>query len=113
MSLACDLPPESHLLTRTYYVYILSCNSRRLYIGVTNNLARRLYEHKHKLLDGFTKRYNLDQLVYYESTQDIVSAIQREKRLKNWPRARKLELIERFNPEWKDLADGVPEIAES
>jgi putative endonuclease len=89
---------------KSYFVYILCCNSRRLYIGVTNNLMRRVFEHKSKLIAGFTKRYNIDQLVYYEQHGDIVNAIAREKRLKNWPRMKKLALIERFNPCWTDLA---------
>jgi len=93
------------MLARTYYVYILACNSRRVYIGVTNNLVRRVYEHKQKLVKGFTARYNLDQLVYYESTPDIRAAIQREKQLKNWPRRRKIALIESVNPTWRDLSD--------
>ena len=89
---------------RMYYVYILA--SRRngtLYIGVTNNLMRRVYEHRMELVEGFTKRYHVHQLVYYESTSSIRSAIEREKRLKKWKRAWKIELIEGFNPEWRDL----------
>jgi putative endonuclease len=89
---------------KSYFVYILCCNSRRLYVGVTNNLMRRVYEHKSKLIAGFTKRYNIDQLVYYEQHGEIVNAIAREKRIKNWPRIKKLALIERLNPRWTDLA---------
>jgi len=74
-----------------------------LYIGVTNNLARRVYEHKNGLLEGFTKKYKIDNLVYYESTEIIESAITREKQLKKWNRQWKINLIERDNPEWNDL----------
>ena len=91
-------------MQRTYYVYILS--NRRdgvLYVGVTNNLHRRMYEHKNKLIKGFTKRYNLDKLVYYDHTTDISLAITREKQLKQWKREWKIALIEKNNPEWKDL----------
>ena len=88
---------------KTYYVYVLTCNSRRLYIGVTNNLMKRLNEHKTKVVKGFTARYNLSQLVYYEQTPDVLSAIAREKQLKSWSRAKKIALIESMNPEWKDL----------
>lgn len=87
-----------------YYVYILTCSSRRLYVGVTNNLERRLYEHKNKIIEGFTKRYNLDQLVYFEQTPDVLSAIGREKQIKGWTRAKKIALIEATNPEWKDFS---------
>jgi predicted GIY-YIG superfamily endonuclease len=87
-----------------FYVYILS-NQRNtvLYIGVTNNLKRRTYEHKTKALKGFTSRYNIDKLVYYEHYTHIEEAIMREKRLKKWKREWKNELINKNNPEWKDL----------
>lgn len=88
---------------QTYFVYILSNNSKTLYIGVTNNLERRIYEHKNKLIDGFTKRYNITKLVYYELFGEAALAISREKQLKGWLRKRKIELIESMNPEWKDL----------
>jgi putative endonuclease len=74
-----------------------------LYIGVTNNLRRRVYEHKNGLIEGFTKKYNVNRLVYYEQTENIEGAIQREKRLKKWNRQWKIELIEQINPDWKDL----------
>jgi len=83
----------------------MSNNSRTLYIGVTDNLTRRVYEHKNKLLEGFTKRYNLTKLVYYETTNDINAAIRREKQLKNWHREWKINLIESINKEWRDLAE--------
>ncbi len=87
-----------------YYVYILaSQRNGTLYVGVTNDLVKRVYEHKQKLVDGFTKKYGLGILVYYESTGDIMGAIQREKQIKKWNRAWKLRLIEKSNPDWKDL----------
>ena len=89
---------------KTYYVYILaSKRNGTLYIGVTNNLIRRVYEHKNGLINGFTKKYTVHMLVYYEHTNDIYSAIQREKRLKKWERKWKIELIETMNPDWHDL----------
>jgi len=87
-----------------YYVYILTNkNNKVLYIGVTNDLERRIFEHKNKLVEGFTKKYNLNKLIYYEMTEDINSAIEREKQLKNWHRDWKINLIKSFNPMWKDL----------
>jgi putative endonuclease len=77
-----------------------------MYVGVTNNLERRVYEHKNKLVDGFTKKYNISKLVYFESTTDVKSAIAREKQLKGWIRKRKNELVEEVNPKWNDLSDG-------
>ena len=74
-----------------------------MYIGVTNNLYKRVYQHKNKLIDGFTKKYNVTKLVYYESTEDVTSAITREKQLKGWVRKKKNDLIVTINPEWKDL----------
>jgi putative endonuclease len=89
-----------------YYVYILTNkNNKVLYIGVTNDLERRIYEHKNKLVEGFTKKYNLNKLIYYEMTEDISSAIEREKQLKNWHRDWKINLIKSFNPMWKDLGE--------
>jgi putative endonuclease len=88
-----------------YFVYILTNKSNKvLYIGVTNNLERRMFEHKNKMINGFTKRYNLTKLVYFEETSDIKSALEREKQLKNWHRDWKIKLINNFNPEWKDLS---------
>lgn len=89
---------------REYYAYIMANKSRTLYIGVTNNLERRVYEHKTKLLDGFTKRYNLNRLVYFESTDDIGAAIEREKEVKGWVRRKKVALIHTLNPAWEDLS---------
>ena len=89
-----------------YYVYILTNTYNTvLYIGVTNNLERRLYEHKNKLVDGFTKKYNLHKLVYFDTTTDVRSAIEREKQLKGWARAKKNALIESINPDWTDLSE--------
>ncbi len=75
-----------------------------MYIGVTNDLERRMYEHKHKLIEGFSKKYNLTKLVYYEIYNNINDAIKREKQLKNWHREWKIKLIENMNPEWRDLS---------
>jgi len=91
-----------------YYVYIMTNWSNKvLYIGVTNNLERRCYEHKHKIIKGFTDKYNINKLVYFEMTNDIKEAITREKQLKGWLRKKKIELIEKINPEWKDLSEGL------
>jgi putative endonuclease len=90
--------------TGTYYVYIMTNVSHTLYIGVTNDLARRVYEHKHKLCPGFTERYNISQLVYHEECSDVMAAISREKQLKNWRREKKVALIRVFNPPWADLS---------
>jgi putative endonuclease len=93
----------------SYYVYILASRiGGTLYIGVTNDLIRRVFEHKSKFVAGFTKRYDVVRLVYYEQYDDIETAIQREKRLKKWNRAWKIQLIEEKNPNWMDL---YPEIA--
>ena len=88
-----------------YYVYMMTNRSRTLYTGVTNDLRRRVYEHKHKLIEGFTKKYNITILVYYEETTDIRSAIAREKQIKGWLRSKKIALIESMNPQWQDLSE--------
>lgn len=89
----------------TYYIYILASKKNgTLYIGVTNNLERRMYEHKNGLIKGFTKKYNIKNLVYYEETDDVSIAITREKQLKKWEREWKLKLIEKENPGWEDLS---------
>ena len=80
-----------------YYVYIVASFSKRLYVGVTNDLVRRVYQHKHGELDGFTKRYRIGRLVYYEVHRDIREAIKREKVIKGWRREKKVELIEQMN----------------
>jgi putative endonuclease len=89
---------------KTYYVYILTnWDNEVMYIGVTSDLNKRLYEHQNKLIDGFTKKYNVDKLVYYETSLDIRSAIEREKQLKKWRREKKNVLVETLNPEWLAL----------
>ena len=88
------------------FIYILTTNDHKvLYIGVTNNLRRRLYEHKMGMVEGFTRRYGVHQLIYYEQYNDIEVAIKREKQLKGWKRIKKEWLINKLNPEWKDLAE--------
>ena len=89
---------------KQYYVYIMTNKSRTLYTGVTGDLERRVYEHKHKLVPGFTSKYNITRLVYFEMTHDIQAAISREKQIKGWLRKKKIALIESMNPEWKELA---------
>jgi len=91
------------MLEKQYYVYILTNKSNTLYTGITNDLYRRLYEHKNKLTPGFTKKYNIDKLIYYEVFDDPESAIQREKEIKGWTRKKKLELIKKVNPNFKEL----------
>ncbi len=93
---------------RSYWVYIL-CSKRNgtLYIGVTNDLARRIYEHREKIADGFTKKYNVTQLVHAEEFQDINDALSREKSLKKFDRVQKLQLIEKYNPKWEDLYNNI------
>ena len=92
----------------TYYVYIMASQKQgTLYIGVTSDLKKRVYEHKNDLIDGFTKKYQVHKLVYCESTDDVKAAIQREKQLKKWKRQWKIDLIEEDNPEWRDLNDDL------
>jgi len=93
---------------KQYYVYILSnWNNEVLYIGVTNNLKRRVYEHKNNTVRGFTEKYNVDKLVYYEIYNDAYTAIGREKQLKGLMRYKKEHIIENINPLWKDLYDSI------
>ncbi|MGD0128351.1 MAG: GIY-YIG nuclease family protein [Terriglobia bacterium] len=92
----------------TYSVYIMASKSRTLYTGVTNNLERRVLEHRRKLVPGFTARYNIDRLVFFEVCGDPRAAISREKQIKGWTRLRKVALIESLNRDWKDLSDGWP-----
>jgi putative endonuclease len=90
---------------RDYWVYMLTSNGNKvIYVGVTNDLQRRIYEHKHKPIDGFTARYNVHRLVYMESTPSIEAAIAREKQLKGWRREKKNALVAAINPDWRDLA---------
>ena len=93
-------------MSNTYAVYILTnYNETTFYIGVTGNLQKRIWEHKNKVVDGFTKKYNVDKLVYYEVTEDVQSALNREKQLKRWHRQWKINLIKEMNPEFKDLSE--------
>ena len=92
------------MMSKEYYVYIMTNRSRTLYTGVTNDLLRRVYEHKNKLIKGFTSKYNIQYLVYYETASSIYSAIEREKQSKGWLRAKKIALIESINPELEDLS---------
>jgi putative endonuclease len=91
-------------MPRRYYVYIATNATRTLYTGVTNDLERRMYEHRNKLFPGFTSKYNISWLVYYEETDDIGVAIMREKQIKGWTRAKKVALIESTNRKWQDLS---------
>jgi putative endonuclease len=89
---------------KQFYVYILASKSRVIYTGVTSNLQRRVYEHKNKLLPGFTSKYNVNRLVYYESISAGKAAIAHEKQIKGWLREKKVALIEMVNPTWQDLS---------
>ncbi len=89
---------------KQYYVYIMTNTSRTLYVGVTNDLERRVYEHKQKMVPGFTTAYNINRLVYFEATQNINAAIAREKQLKRWRRLKKVSLVDSVNPQWNDLS---------
>lgn len=93
-------------MSNPYFVYILASKSKVLYTGVTNNLARRLLEHKNKLVQGFTAKYNINRLVYYEEYNNPEEAILREKQIKGWVRIKKIKHIEGINPGWKDLSEG-------
>jgi len=92
--------------SRTYYVYIVTNRSRTLYVGVTNNLKRRVWQHKQGDIKGFTSRYHIDQLVHYELFGDVRAAIAREKQIKHWRREKEIQLIVSDNPQWFDLSDG-------
>ena len=91
---------------KTYYVYIVTNRSRTLYTGVTSDLQKRVYQHKHKMASGFTSKYNIGRVVYFESYTDVRVALAREKQMKGWLRAKKIALIEADNPEWEDLSAG-------
>ncbi len=93
-----------HGSSQEYYVYIMASSARTLYIGVTNDLVRRVFEHKQGQGGGFTSRYNVKKLVYHEPTTDVLSVITREKELKGWRRNKKVALVASINPEWRDLA---------
>jgi putative endonuclease len=89
-----------------YYVYLLTNRSGTLYTGLTSDLERRVSQHKHKLVDGFTEKSNVGILVYYEATDDVRAAIAREKQIKAWRRSKRIALIESMNPQWRDLSEG-------
>jgi putative endonuclease len=94
------------ILSKSYWVYLLTkWNNKVMYVGVTNDLERRIYEHKNKLVDGFTKKYNISKLVYFEETIDVVAAISREKEIKRWRREKKDKLVNGRNPMWQDLSE--------
>jgi len=91
---------------RTYYVYLLTnWNNKVIYVGITNDLERRVYEHKEKFVKGFTEKYNVNKLVYYEQTPDIHAALNREKEIKKWRREKKNRLVVSTNPLWRDLSE--------
>jgi putative endonuclease len=90
---------------KSYYVYIMANKSKMTYIGITSNLSRRVQEHKNKSIGGYTSKYNLTKLVYYEIMTDVYQALKREKQLKNWHRQWKVNLIEQVNKHWEDLAE--------
>ena len=90
---------------RQYFVYIMANGGGVLYVGMTSNLEARVDQHKNKRLDGFTKRYNVTRLVYFEATNDVLAAIAREKQIKGWRRAKKITLIESMNSQWRDLSE--------
>ena len=94
---------------RNYYVYIMASRSKTLYVGVTNDLNRRVYEHKSNIVDGFSNKYKTHKLVYYECGQDIYFTIEREKQIKKWRREKKIFLIKTMNEEWRDLYGEIME----
>jgi putative endonuclease len=92
-------------MDKTYYIYLLTnWNNKVMYVGVTSDLECRVYEHKNKLVEGFTEKYNVNKLVYFETTNDVMAAIEREKQIKKWRREKKNQLVVEMNPEWKDLS---------
>ena len=91
---------------KTYCIYIMTNQSRTLYLGFTNNIQQRVRQHKEGLIDGFTSLYKIDTLVYFETFSDVNSGIAREKQIKRWRREKKLRLITQKNPDWSDLSDG-------
>lgn len=95
------------MFRKTYYVYIMASMSGTLYIGVTNNLVRRVCEHQKGLVDGFTNKYNCKKLIYFESFTYVIEAIKREKQLKSWNRNKKEKLIKTENPKWRDLSTSL------
>jgi len=98
------MPHSTH---RSYFVYVLSSDRGVLYVGVTNDVQRRLAEHQQGMVEGFTSRYKVHRLVYFEETRDIRSALEREKQIKSWSREKKLALIREANPKFEDLSAGL------
>ena len=98
---------RSRGISRQFCIYILSSEKKTLYIGIANDLVRRVWEHREGFVEGFTKKYDIKQLVYYEVTDDVDSAIAREKQLKNWRREKKELLIQKMNPNWQDLYETI------
>ena len=98
---------ESQLRQHNYYLYIATKRSGTLYTGMTNDLVRRMSEHRAGEIEGFTKKYNITRLVYFERTTDVNAAIAREKQIKGWRRNKKIKLIEKMNPSWRDLFDEI------
>ena len=95
-------------MNKTYFVYILTnFEETTFYIGVTSNLKKRIWEHKNKVIEGFTEKYNVDRLIYYEQTNSVETALNREKQLKRWHRQWKINLIKEFNPKMKDLFEDI------
>ena len=94
------------MATNTYYVYLMTNRAKMLYTGVTNDLTRRVYEHKQRTGSGFASKYTMTRLAYFEETSDVRAAIAREKQIKAWTRAKRVALIESDNPTWKDLSEG-------
>ncbi len=92
-------------MSKEYYVYIMASRSRVLYVGVTSDLQRRVAQHQQKVVEGFTQRYNVTRLMYYEVTNDVRVALNREKEIKGWLRKKKIALIESLNPQWRDLSE--------
>jgi putative endonuclease len=98
--------------TKNYYVYLITnWNNRVIYIGVTNDLFCRIYEHKNKLIEGFSRKYNLTKLVYFEETSDVNAAITREKEIKKWRREKKNNLVNQINPSGEDLSEGLKDFS--
>lgn len=93
--------------TESYVYFVSNTHNNVLYVGVTSDLIRRIYDHKNKLVKGFTQKYNVDRLVYYEACVNIVTAIEREKQIKGWSRKKKNDLVNALNPEWKDLYHSI------
>ncbi len=100
--------PILELMEKTYYIYIMTNKYRTVfYTGMSNDLVRRVYEHKNKIIEGFTKQYNVNCLVYFEPCNDPIGAIAREKQIKDYRRSKKITLIEKMNPQWVDLYDVI------